>query len=122
MSSVKIYLTDRAFDDLEEIESYSHQRWGRKTTDEYLDDIESALARVAQHPGLLTSRDDLPAHLRFYRVNQHLLICDVSPSRILVLHIAHCRMDISGRLSKLEPTRREEVELLSRRLGLDEEP
>jgi hypothetical protein len=58
----------------------------------------------------------LPEQLQLYRVNQHLLICHSSPTRVIVLTVAHCKMDIASRLFKLEPTLAEEIEILSRRL------
>ena len=37
--NVAVELTQRALDDLREIERYSVGEWGRKTTDKYLNDI-----------------------------------------------------------------------------------
>ena len=38
---IVIKISDRAFDDLDEIESYSIKQFGKKVANKYLDDIES---------------------------------------------------------------------------------
>ncbi|MCA9465736.1 MAG: type II toxin-antitoxin system RelE/ParE family toxin, partial [Nitrospira sp.] len=48
-----IKLTDRAHYDLQEIEDYSLKKWGRKTADRYLEDIQTALSLLEENPELL---------------------------------------------------------------------
>jgi len=38
----ELLLTDRVLEDIAEIEEYSITKWGKKTADKYLDDIESS--------------------------------------------------------------------------------
>ncbi len=56
------------------------------------------------------------AELSFYRVNKHLLVCDVSPNAVILLTVIHASRDIPSRLAELQPTLVNEVELLHRQL------
>lgn len=115
-SHSKLLVTQRALRDLQAIFSYSTERWGKRTADKYLDDIEAALERLKAQPDLLKPEPDLHPALAFYRINKHLLICDARPESIVLLTVAHVSMDIPARLAELQPTLATEVELLHRRV------
>lgn len=112
----QLLLTERALTDIEAIFAYSVEQWGKRTADRYLDDLEAGLQRIQEQPGLLKAEADLHPALQFYRVNQHLLACDVRPKAIIVLTVIHSSMDIPARLAELQPTLVAEVELLHRKL------
>lgn len=114
---VVVLLTRRALQDIRDIEQYSIDRWGVEVANRYLDDIESALFRCSQHPLLLRARPEFSANLQFYVVNQHLLVCDVDEKSIVVLTVANARLDLLERLTKLEPTLRDEIEVLRQNAG-----
>lgn len=111
-----LVLTERALSDLAEIRDYSIKEWGRKTGEKYLDDLEAGLQRMQDQPALLSSVPDLDSHLRFYRVRQHLFVCDFQPGSIVVLTLIHGSMDIPSRLGELQPTLATEVALLHQQL------
>jgi plasmid stabilization system protein ParE len=119
---VELLLTDRALSDLRDIERYSIETWGRKTADKYLADIESAFQRVSENPTLLREQEDLPAALRFYRVNKHWMACDVRHGAIIVLTVIHGSMDLPHRLAELQPTLPSEAELLQAQLPRRKRP
>ena len=110
--SVQILLTDRALQDLRNIESYSIERWGRATADKYIDQVESALSRIAETPELLRDEPDFADSLKFHRVHNHVLICDVQGETVYVVAVLHTSMDVPGRLAKLKPQLLLEVSLL----------
>ena len=114
--SVTVVLTDRALSDIRDIERFSVGRWGRKTADKYLDDIESALDRLSNDPALLRLEAEISRHVRFYHVRRHILVCDVRTDSIVVLTVIHCEMDIPSRLAELLPTLASEVGFLHQRL------
>ncbi|MDO9212904.1 MAG: hypothetical protein Q8Q54_08970 [Methylococcales bacterium] len=64
------------------------------------------------HPDLLRDIPDLSGALKWYRVNQHYLICTVIEQVIYVVTIQHGSMDIPNRLLALEPTLQREVEFM----------
>lgn len=113
MKSVK--LTERALDDIDEIEQYSINKWGNKVADKYLDDIESGLNLIQENSGLLQDFDEFSGRLKHYRIKSYFLICTEAKETIFVLTIKHVSMDIVTLLNKLEPTLATEVEYLSRR-------
>jgi plasmid stabilization system protein ParE len=107
-----VKLSRRATLDLAEIADYSLTRWGQRVADEYLDGFDSALEMLAASPDLLRDIPELSGALKWYRVNQHYLICVVIEPVIYVVTIQHGSMDIPNRLLELEPTLQREVEIL----------
>ncbi|MFT5300925.1 MAG: plasmid stabilization system protein ParE [Mariniblastus sp.] len=112
-----IQLTERTLQELVSIEDYSIDTWGKKVAARYMDDFESALQRISDNPGLLREEPSLHKYLYFYRVNKHLLVCDVQPTIIFVLTVLNANMDIPDRLIQLEPTLKLEVEMLHQQLA-----
>lgn len=115
-ANLKLLLTQRALQDIQEIFDYSVESWGKRAAEKYLDAIEAALDRVKTQPALLRPEPDLHAALTFYRFDQHLLVCDARSNSMVVLTVVHASMDIPARLAELQPTLAAEVELLHRRL------
>jgi toxin ParE1/3/4 len=105
-------LSRRAVRDLEEIERYSEDRWGKRIAQDYLCGVEAGLARLRQQPDLLRAKADVSEHFRFYRVRQHFLVCLQIHDRIYVLTIKHTSMDLPERLLELEPELLIEAKLL----------
>jgi plasmid stabilization system protein ParE len=105
-------LSRRAVLDLAEIERYSIEQWGKKVAADYLDEIEAALKRLKEHPGLLRERPELSETLKFYRAGRHLLVCALEADSIYLLAVKHGAMDLPERLAELEPHLMKEAELL----------
>ena len=112
-----LLLTERALHDIAEIERYSIEQFGRKTANRYIKDIEAALSRLQENPTLLRAEEDLHAELQFYRVNKHLLVCDVQQDAIFLLTVIHASRDIPIRLAEMQPNLTLEVELLHEKLA-----
>ncbi|MBM82660.1 MAG: hypothetical protein CMJ78_19020 [Planctomycetaceae bacterium] len=112
----KLFLTERARKDIATIRKYSIENWGKKTAERYIDDFQSAFDRIKTHPNLLQSVSNLHESLRFYRVNQHVLVCSVRPQATIVVSVFHGRMDVASKLSELSPTLEDEVDLLISKL------
>ncbi len=118
--AVTIKLTDRAHYDLQEIEEYSIKRWGKKTANRYLEDIQTALSLLQEKPDLLRQKPHVSTHFKFYRVREHFLICVELKDFLLVLTIKHGQMDLPERIEELEPTLVKEADLLHQRLLVTE--
>ena len=114
--TVTVKLTDRAHFDLQEIEDYPLQRWGRKVADRYLEDIQTALSLLQENPALLQDKSAISTHFKFYRVREHFLVCIKLKDVLLVLTIKHGQMDLSSRIGELEPASVQEATLLHQRL------
>jgi plasmid stabilization system protein ParE len=111
-----VLLTDRALQDIAEIEEYSITTWGKKVADKYLDDIESGLNLLQVNVGLLQDFEEFSGKLKYYRIKNHFLICTEVDNKLVALTVKHVQMDIIGLLNKLEPTLVLEVELLFQQL------
>jgi toxin ParE1/3/4 len=111
----KVYLTRNAVSDIQAIYDYSIATWNESVAESYLSDIESALQRCAENPGLLLSKPFLHPALRFYVVRKHLLVCDVTENAVIVLTVSDSRMDLAEKLEFLQPTLSAEIDLLRRR-------
>ncbi len=114
--TARVHLTDRAMFDLDEIVLYSVQKWGEQVADKYLVSLDSALARIAESPGLLQDRPDTSLRLRFYPAPEHVLVCDVIGEDIFVLAFRGAVMDLPNRIVELEPLLIQEAELLAQQI------
>ena len=112
-----VHLTERALQDLISIEEHSITTWGKRVARRYLHNVETALQRISDNSKILREEPNFHESLYFYRVNKHLLVCDVQPETIFILTVLHANMDIPERLAKLEPTLKLEVEMLHQQLG-----
>lgn len=115
-SKVSVHLTQRALDDIFEVHGHSIRRWGRKTADRYITDIETALERLKVNPGLLATDNDIVPFFQFYQVNKHLLVCDSREQDVVVLTVLHSSMDIPTRLHELQPLLSTELQVLHEKL------
>ncbi len=80
-----VHLTRRALFDIEEIDLYSIERWGERVAEQYLADLYAGAARLGESPNLLKERPETSLRLRFYRVREHVLVCDVIGGNVYVL-------------------------------------
>lgn len=115
---VRLELTELAIGDIAEIADDSAKQWGRKASEKYLDELEAGLRRLREQPALLTCLPDLDSSLRYYRVRQHLLICDFRRGTTVVLTVIHASMDLPSRLCELQPRLADEVEMLHRQMRI----
>lgn len=114
-----VFLTDRAMADIDAIDRYSAEHWGRHVADEYLVDLNDALCRLAEDLTLFKGRHDYSGRLRFYRSREHVIVGDVVGDRGYVLTVWHGSSDFIDRLPKLEPELLREAELMARQIQTD---
>jgi plasmid stabilization system protein ParE len=115
-AAAKLLISERALRDIAGIEEYSVSKWGKRAAAKYVSEFEAALVRMQQTPELLRLEESFHPRLSFYRVNKHLLVCDMQPKTIVLLTVIHVSRDIPSRLAELAPTLATEVELLHQRL------
>jgi toxin ParE1/3/4 len=118
-----VHLTDRALRDLVDIESHSSERFGKRVAAKYIGKLEAGIGRVADNPALL--REETPFHpsLKFYRVEQDLLVCETGiEGKIMILTLLHASMDIPSRLAELEPNLCIETDMLLTQLSRSSQP
>jgi len=112
-----VYLTDRALRDTKGIEVHSLERLGKRVATQYLGKLEAGISRISGNLNLLRQEAPFHASLEFYRVEQHLLVCETAmEGEIIILTVLHASMDIPSRLGELEPILRLEAEMLLKQL------
>jgi toxin ParE1/3/4 len=107
-------LSRRALLDLDTIEGYSVEKWGRDVADQYMTMIEQALELLREQPGLLRAKPEVSESLVFYRVRRHFLVCTLEEQNVYVLAVINGSMDLPERISELEPTLQREADILHR--------
>lgn len=112
----RVHLTSRALLDIAAIESYSVECWGQRVADAYIRGLDAALQRLAGKPTLLRELPGPPMRLRFYSVQQHVLVGDVIGKRIYILSVWHGSMDLASRAMELEPQLVYEAQILRARI------
>lgn len=105
-------LSRRALRDIQEIETYSIEKWGKSVADEYLNSIEGALNLLRENPNLLRSKPNVSDSLCFYRVREHFLVCALIDDSVFVLTVKHGAMDLPNRIAELEQLLDQEADML----------
>ena len=108
-----VYLTDRALRDIANIELHSIERFGKRVAAQYVGKLGAGISRIAENPVLLRDEPRFNQSLKFYRVEQHLLVCETGiEGKIIILTLLHSSMDVPSRLAELEPNLSIETEML----------
>ncbi len=112
-----IHLTDRALRDIAGIKSYSMERFGERVAEQYIGKLESGIGRVCDNANLLREDSSFHESLKFYRIEQHLLVCETGiEGKIIILTLLHASMDVPSRLAEMEPKLSIEAEMLLKQL------
>ena len=91
MRKVRVYA--RAESDLLEIWSYSFERWGAAKADEYLDELDDGIQRLASNPEMGARRGYMPGNYSVLFINRHAVYYTLTPTTIHVVRILHGQMD-----------------------------
>lgn len=111
-------ITASAYEDLDEIESYTTKVWGNAQAEKYLDALYAGIDRMMANPSLCLRQENcISTHLFFYRVEKHFIFCDVTDDRLIVLSIQHAARDLPTRIAELEAALPEEAEMLHERVS-----
>lgn len=93
MSRQQYRLTPAARYDLASIWDFTEERWGARQAESYLNEIRSAIERIADDPHRGRSCDEIREGYRRYSVGRHILFYVVSAGDVDVIRILHQRMD-----------------------------
>lgn len=94
------------------IYAFSVEKWGEKTAERYLDQIQDSLLLLEENPKLLLQKPEISNRFKLYQTGAHWLVCDMLGNDIFVLTIKHLSINLLDRLKTLEPTLEEEVNIL----------
>jgi toxin ParE1/3/4 len=108
-----VHLTVRALRDIVRIELYSLERFAKEVAAQYIGKLEAGIGRISDNAELLREESLFHESLKFYRIEQHLLVCETGiEDKIIILTLLHASMDIPSRLAELEPKLSIEAEML----------
>lgn len=110
-----IILLRRAAFDIDDILHDSMKRWGDKVASEYVESIDDALQRLAEHPQLLRSFAGSEV-LYYYPVRKHSLFCALAENTIYVLTVKYGGMNLEDVMQTLEPMLLHEVAIMQGKL------
>ena len=113
--NAKVYLTDRAITDLQEIESYTTDKWSAAQAAKYLEAFERFFGLIESEPGILVPVPGIDTLLT-HSVGSHVVVCTKWNGDILVLTVVHASRDLLVVLERLLPTLGFEVETMRKRL------
>jgi plasmid stabilization system protein ParE len=111
----KIYLTNRAIADLQEIESYTSTKWDTTQAAKYLDAFNYFFQLLESEPGILSPVPMIDSLLT-HTVESHIVVCTLWGNNVLVLTIVHSSQDVILHLDRLLPKLRLEVDAIKRQL------
>ncbi len=103
------YLTKRAKRDLDAIEKYLIEKWGKKRAKQYMADLYRAFGRIASDPRI--------GHLRRHRsepflmapAEQHFAIYNTVTKGIIIATVLHSRQNIDSIIHQIGPALTAEI-------------
>lgn len=72
--------------------------WGARQADKYLDDLDTGIARLKDHPGLGRARDEVRQGYRSLTINHHVIFYTVESGLIRIVRVLHAQMDPDSHL------------------------
>ena len=112
---VKVFLTDRAKEDIHSIYRYSINKFGVNVAEKYIDKLEFSLSILYEQPHLLLKKPTISPHYQLYQVGSHWLVCERQDDIIYVVTIQHTSLNIIEKLTELMPMLQKEIELIKRK-------
>lgn len=95
---MKLALTPRAGQDIDEIFDFTAGTWGIEQAEAYIRGLQASLEQLTRFPGLGRPIDDIRAGMRLMNAGSHIVIYRIGNDTIEVMRILHKRMDIDRHL------------------------
>ncbi len=112
----KFFLTQRAFSDLLEIETYSKERWGENQTDSYMNAIYVAFKKTAEKPhiGELRQYRSFPFYMA--PAERHYAVYKVIDHGIIIATVLHGHRNIESIIQKVGNLLADEIDRMERKI------
>ncbi|MGC8518583.1 MAG: type II toxin-antitoxin system RelE/ParE family toxin [Steroidobacteraceae bacterium] len=88
-----IHVYGSAERDLIDVWRYSFQQWGELQADKYLDELDSGIRKLADHPEIGVKRDYVREGYRVLFVGSHAVYYMVTSDTVHIIRVLHGRMD-----------------------------
>ena len=82
--------------DLINIWLYTCHKWGAAQAEQYLDDLENAMALLAEQPSLCREREEFMPPVRIHNHAHHLIVYQAFEDGISVIRVLHESMDVGA--------------------------
>lgn len=99
MVMVEYKLSGKAIQDLDEILDYTLQEFGSVQVDKYVARLKKHLTMIAENPFLASERKEFSPAVRIFPSGGHLIVYEKKERHILVLRIAHGKMNLKRLLT-----------------------
>jgi toxin ParE1/3/4 len=98
VKKLRLEIREAAYQDLEDIWTYTLETWSLRQADKYYNDIIEAIEILCANPKSGKSAEHLRKGYRFFKVNSHLIFYTTNDLKLDVIRILHSQMDIPNRL------------------------
>jgi len=97
---MKLRITDKAKEDLAEIDGYTRENWGNHQADTYMAELENRFVSLLGTPYLGSARPEVSQGYRCLPEGKHLIFYRIEGDVVEILGIPHARMDIERHLER----------------------
>ncbi|UWR24546.1 type II toxin-antitoxin system RelE/ParE family toxin [Sulfitobacter sp. S190] len=91
--SLRLALRPRALGDLDEIWSFTEDRWGRAQAVSYLGGLDGVFTLLAQYPDMARLRVEFTPPLRLHPYRRHLILYRNEADVLEIIRVLHNRTD-----------------------------
>lgn len=96
----KVILRQEAIDDLNNIWTYTFDKWSEKQADKYYSTLEFTCLQIGKNPELGKEYEGINSNLLGLRIGKHIIFYQIlSEDEIEVIRILHERMDLKNRMN-----------------------
>ena len=88
----RIYKTQVAETDLENIWLYTFEQWSEEQADKYYDELVEGINKLLDNPELGKSRDNIRSGYRSMQINHHVVYYRIEKADIRIIRLLHERM------------------------------
>lgn len=97
----KVTLRQEAIDDLNNIWTYTFEKWSEKQADKYYATLEFACTQIGENPELGKEYKGINNNLLGLRTGKHIIFYQViNEQEIEIIRILHERMDLKNRITQ----------------------
>lgn len=95
---LKLKLSPKAINDLEEIYEFTFMSWGIVQAEKYQDELFSMMITITENPSMGSPYYFKEGNYRKINVNRHILFYRQNENECFVVRILHERMDLKTKL------------------------
>ncbi len=97
----KVFLRQKAINDLNDIWDYTFEQWSEIQADKYYGTLKSVCKEIGTNPDLGKEYTEIERNLLGFKSGKHIIFYHViSEDEIEVIRILHERMDLKNRLTE----------------------